>query len=469
MPDATDVIVVGVGTCGEDAALRLLSAGLEVTGVEAHLLGGECPYWACLPTKSMIRSANLIHEARRANGLIGSVDVEPDWSLIAARVRSEITGDWDDATAVARFEGHGGRFVRGFGAMSGPSTVVVEGVEYEARRGVILATGSIPAIPPIPGLADVDYWTTHEAVSTAELPRSLIILGGGAVGCELGQVFARFGVDVTIVEGAARLLPGEEPEASAVINEALDDEGITVLTGVTATSVGTGGGSTIVTLDDGTELRGERLLVATGRRVELGGLGLESAGIEATGRFIPVDEHLRAADRIWAIGDVTGQGMLTQVALYQGTIAVADLLGHDPPPADYSTLPRATFTDPEVGSVGLTEDQARAAGIDVAVVTKDLASTFRGWLHRTGNTGVIKLVADRPTGVIVGATFVGPHGAEVMGMLAVAIRARVPLVDLVNMIYAFPTFYGGVGEALGAYGRGLTRVLDPGSTPMFDD
>ncbi|HVR79029.1 MAG TPA: NAD(P)/FAD-dependent oxidoreductase [Acidimicrobiia bacterium] len=465
----TDVIVVGVGTCGEDAALRLMSAGLEVIGIEARLIGGECAYWACLPTKSMIRSANLLHEARRADGLIGRVDVEPDWSLVSDRVRAEITGNWDDTPAVARFEGHGGRFVRGRGALTGPRTVVVDGAEFEARRGIILATGSIPAIPPIPGLSDVEYWTTHQAVSTEELPRSLIVLGGGAVGCELGQVLARFGVEVTIVEGAARLLPGEEPEASAVIIEAFTDEGITVLTRVRATSARSGDGSIIVTLDDGSELHGERLLVATGRRVDLGGLGLEMAGVDGSGRFIAVDDYLRAADGIWAIGDVTGKGMLTQVALYQSTIAVADLLGHDPPPADYTTLPRATFTDPEVGSVGLTEDQARGAGIDVDVVIKDLRSTFRGWLHRSGNTGLIKLVADRRAGMLVGATVVGPHGAEVLGMLAVAVRTRAPLDDLVNMIYAFPTFYGGVGEALGAYGRGLTRVLDPGFTPMFDD
>lgn len=469
MSDSADVIVVGVGTCGEDAALRLMAAGLDVIGIEARLVGGECAYWACLPTKAMIRSANLLQEARRANGAIGRVDVDPDWSLVADRVRTDVTGNWDDSTAVARFEEKGGRLVRGRATLTGSRSVLVNGSVYEARTGIIIATGSSPAIPPIPGLADVDYWTTHDAVSTEELPGSLIVLGGGAVGCELGQVFARFGVDVTIIEGADRLLPGEEPEASKAITEAFSREGVTVLTGVRAASVGNGTGAVTVSLDDGRELRGERLLVATGRRVELGQLGLEAAGIDGSGRFIPVDDRLRAGDGIWAIGDVTGKGMLTQVALYQGAIAVADLLGHDPTPADYRVLPRATFTDPEVGSVGLTEDQARTAGLEVDVVVKDLQATFRGWLHHTGNTGIIKIVADRSAGVLVGATAVGPHGSEVLGMLAVAVRTGARLDDLVDMIYAFPTFFGGVGEALGAYGRGLTRVLDPGSTPMFDD
>jgi len=469
MAEATDVIVLGVGTCGEDAALRLLTAGLEVTGIEARLLGGECAYWACLPTKSMIRSANLVEEAKRADGLIGKVDVRPDWSLVSTRVRELVTGHWDDSPAVARFEGKGGRFVRGVGQLVGPSRVAVDGVEFEARRGIILATGSTPSIPPIPGLAAIDYWTTHEAIAAEELPASLIVLGGGAVGCELGQVFARFGVEVTIVEGADRLLPAEEPEASAVIGNAFKSEGITVLTGARVESAGSKSGTVTIMLEGGEEVSAERLLVATGRRVDLTGLGLETAGIDASGRFIPVDEHLRAADRIWAIGDMTGKGMLTQVALYQGTIAVADVLGHDAPAADYSTLPRATFTDPEVGSVGLTEEQGRAAGFDVDVVVKDLAATFRGWLHHTGNSGLIKLVADRRAGVLLGGTSVGPHGAEMVAMLTVALRTRAPLDDLVNMIYAFPTFSGGIGEALGAYGRGLTRVLDPGSTPMFDD
>jgi pyruvate/2-oxoglutarate dehydrogenase complex dihydrolipoamide dehydrogenase (E3) component len=465
----TDVIVLGVGTCGEDISLRLMAAGFEVTGIEARLIGGECPYFACLPTKSMIRSANLLQEARRADGLVGTVDVTADWSLVATRVREEITGGWDDSYAVARFEGNGGHFVRGRGTLTGPKSVAVAGVEYEARRGIVIATGSKPAIPPIPGLEDVAYWTTRDAIQVEELPSSLLVLGGGAVGCELSQVFARFGVSVTIVEGRDRLLPLEEPVASAAITEAFESEGIKTLTGARVESIAGESGSVTATMSDGSRVSAVRLLVATGRTVDVEGLGLDTAGISAPDGFIEVDERVRAAPDIWAVGDVTGVGMFTHVGLYQGSIAVSDILGNDPAPANYTVLPRATFTDPEVGSVGLTEAQARDNGYEVDVSVKQVGSTFRGWLHKTGHVGVIKLVVDRASGALLGATAVGPHGGEVLGMLSVVMKTGTPVSDLVDMIYAFPTFYGGVGETLGAYGRGLMQVLDPGSKPMFAD
>lgn len=465
----TDVIVLGVGTCGEDISLRLMAAGLDVTGIEARLIGGECPYFACLPTKSMIRSANLLQEARRADGLVGSVDVSADWSLVAARVRDEITGGWDDSYAVARFEGNGGTFIRGRGRLTGPTTVAVDGVEYEARRGIVVATGSQPAIPPIPGLVDVDYWTTRDAIQASELPSSMLVLGGGAVGCELSQVFARFGVSVTIVEGRDRLLPMEEPEASAAIAEAFESEGIETVTGARVESISGEVGAVTATMSNRSQVSAERLLVATGRAVDVEGLGLDAADMSAPDGFIEVDERVRAAPGIWAVGDVTGVGMFTHVAMYQGSITVGDILGKDPAPADYTVLPRATFTDPEVGSVGLTEAQARDIGYDVEVVVKQVGSTFRGWLHKTGNAGVIKLVVDRGSGALLGGTSVGPHGGDVLGMLGVVMKTGTPVADLVDMIYAFPTFYGGVGEAIGAYGRGLMQVLDPGSTPMFTD
>ncbi len=468
MPDA-DVIVLGVGTCGEDLSLRLMAAGLDVVGIDARLVGGECPYFACLPTKSLVRSANLVQEARRANGLVGQVEVVTDWSVVAGRIRSEITGGWVDDTAVARFEAKGGRFVRGRGRLTGPDSVSVGGVEYRAKRGIVIATGSRPFVPPIPGLADIEYWTTRDAVQAERLPRSLLVLGGGAVGCELGQVFSRFGVDVAIVEGAGRLLPAEEPEASAVLSEVFAAEGIAVHTGAKVESVRPRAGSTIATLDTGEEIASERILVATGRQVDLDDLGLEAARIAAGGRYISVDERMRAAPGIWAIGDVTGVGMLTSVAMYQGSVCVADILGRSVPAADYSVIPRATFTDPEIGAVGMTEAQAREAGIDVAVAVKHLGSTFRGWLHRTGNDGVVKLVVDRVSGRLVGATSMGPHGAEVLGMPAVMMKTGVPVTELLDLIYAFPTFHGGIGEALGAYGRGVGRVLDPETEPMFGD
>lgn len=469
MAESTDVIVLGVGTGGEDVALRLLAAGLDVVGIEPRLIGGECPYWACLPTKSLIRSAHLLQEARRGDGLVGRIDVKPDWSSVAARLRSEITGGWDDAAAVDRFESRGGRLVRGWGRLSGPTTVTVGEESFTARRGVVLATGSRPAVPPIPGLTDVSYWTTRDAVAAEELPRSLIVLGGGTVGCELGQMFARFDVDVTIVEGTDRLLPREEPAASEILLATFAGEGIAVHTGTPVASVSPADGSVVVALEDGSQLAADCLLVATGRTVDVSDLGADAAGLDVSTGFVEVDERLRAADRVWALGDVTGKGMFTHVALYQGSIVVADLLGQDPPAADYRALPRVTFTDPQVGAVGMSEAQARAAGLEVDIAVKQVPATFRGWLHRTGNDGLLKLVVDRGSGTLVGATAVGPQGGEVLGMLSTAIHARVPVDDLVAMIYPFPTFYGGVGEALGAYGRGLMSVLDPATSPMFTD
>jgi pyruvate/2-oxoglutarate dehydrogenase complex dihydrolipoamide dehydrogenase (E3) component len=470
MATDTDVIVLGVGTSGEDVALRLLGAGLEVVGIEPQLIGGECAYWACLPTKSMIRSANLLQEARRADGLVGRVEIEPDFSQVAARVRTEITGDWDGGTARDRFTARGGRHVDGYGRFVGPREVTVGDEVFSARRGVVVATGSQPAVPPIPGLREVDFWTTHDAIQASAVPASLIVLGGGAVGCELGQVFARFGAEVTIVEAAERLLPGEEPEASAVVASALEADGVAVRTGVAVAGVARHDASIVATLADGTELEAERLLVATGRRVDTTGLDVDAAGLVVSARgFVEVDGRCRAGDGVWAIGDVTGKGMFTHVALYQAGIAVTDLLGHDPQPADYRAVPRVTFTDPEVASVGMREDEARAAGLDVDVVIKQVGATFRGWLHRVGNDGIVKLVVDRGSRTLVGATAVGPNGGEVLGMLSTAVHARIPVDDLLDMIYPFPTFTGGVGEALGAYGRGLVTVLDPGTPPMFTD
>jgi pyruvate/2-oxoglutarate dehydrogenase complex dihydrolipoamide dehydrogenase (E3) component len=457
----TDVVVIGVGTCGEDLSLRLLGAGLAVVGIEAALVGGECAYWACLPSKAMIRAGNLLQEARRVNGVAGQSEVVPDWAPVAARVRTEVTGGWDDTTAVKRFESHGGRLVHGYGRLIGPRTVAVGKERFKARRGIVVATGSKPAIPPIPGLNQVDYWTTRDVIQVEKLPKSLIVIGGGAVGCELGQILARFGVDVTIVEAGERLLPAEEPQASQALETAFAGEGITVRSGALVRQVGRREGSIVVTLTGGEQLVSERLLVATGRTVDLSGLGLETAGIIPTGRGIPVDERMRAADGIWAMGDVTGVAMFTHVALYQSAIIAAEILGQHHPPARYDAVPRVTFTDPEVGAVGMTESAARAAGLDVVVAEKQLPATFRGWLHASGS-GTIKLIAERKTGVLLGATAVGPRAGEMLGLLGLAVHARIPLAELRSMIYAFPTFYGGIGEAVGAYGRGLATVIDPG-------
>ncbi|MGE0139487.1 MAG: NAD(P)/FAD-dependent oxidoreductase [Ilumatobacteraceae bacterium] len=442
-----DVVVLGMGPGGEDVAGRLAEAGLDVVGIEAGLVGGECPYWGCIPSKMMIRAAHLVAEARRLPGVAGSASVEPSWAPVAERIRSQATDNWDDTVAVDRFVGKGGTFVRGRGRLVSGDTVAVGERQFVARRGVVVATGTTAAIPPIPGLSDTPYWTNRDAVEAKELPSSIIVLGGGAIGAELAQVYARFDVTTTIVEAADRLLPLEEPRAGELIGDVFATEGIDVVTGVGATRVDHGGGFT-VTLADGRELTAEQLLVATGRRVDLAAIGADAIGIDPTGRSLPVDERCRVTDGVWGVGDVTGKGAFTHVAMYQARIVASDILGESVTPADYSALPRVTFTDPEVGSVGLTADAARQAGIDVATGTTNVPSTARGWLHAVGNDGFIQLVADRARGVLVGATSVGPSGGEVLGLLALAVHARVPLEELRSMIYAYPTFHRGVEDAL---------------------
>jgi pyruvate/2-oxoglutarate dehydrogenase complex dihydrolipoamide dehydrogenase (E3) component len=326
---------------------------------------------------------------------------------------------------------------------------------------VVIATGSKPAVPPIPGLADVAYWTTHEAIAADPLPGSMVVLGGGAVGCELGQVFSRFGVEVTIVEGRDRILPLEEPEASLLIGSVLQSEGIDVRTGMRVESAGGADDDVELTLEGGATVSANRVLVATGRTVDLSELGLDSAGVVANGRFIDVDDRMRAGDGIWAMGDITGKAMFTHAALQQSATIAGDILGRDQSPIRYEAMPRVTFTDPEVGSVGLSEAQAEERGLDVAVAVKNVPSTFRGWLHDTNIQGLIKLVIDTGAGTLVGATVVAPSGGEVLGLLSLAVHQRTPIDALRSLTYAFPTFHGGIGEALGAYARGTGTVIDP--------
>lgn len=447
--DATtvDAIVIGMGPGGEDVAGKLASAGLSVVGIEAGLVGGECPYWGCIPSKMMVRAAHLLAETRRVPGLAGTSTVTPDWAPVAPRIRAEATDNWDDTVAVDRFVARGGTLVRGRGRLVADDTVQVDDDRYRATRAVVVATGSTAAAPPIPGLSDTPYWTNHEAIEVTELPASIVVLGGGAIGAELSQVFARFGVDVTIVEARDRLLPLEEPAAGQLLADVFRAEGIDVVTGVAAQAVSYDGRFQIA-LADGRELVAEQLLVATGRRVDLAGIGAEVLGVDTASASLTVDEHLRVTDGVWAVGDVTGRGAFTHVAMYQSAIAVADILGEPHTPADYAALPRVTFTDPEVGSVGLTAQEARDAGIDVGVGGVEVPSTARGWLHKAGNEGFIHLVADQRRGVLVGATSMGPNGGEVLGLLTLAVHARTPIDQLRSMIYAYPTFHRGIEDAL---------------------
>lgn len=452
---AVDLVVIGLGPGGEHLATEAAKAGLSVVGIDERLVGGECPYYGCVPSKMVIRAANLLADARRVVALAGTAEVAPDWGKVHARIRDEATDDWDDTVAVERLERAGVRFVRGHGRLVDTGVVEVDGTRYAASKGVVLNTGTSPAAPPVDGLADTPFWTNRDVLATPDLPASMTVIGGGAIGAELAQAFGRFGTRVSLVEVAPRILALEEPESSDVVARAMAADGIQVLAGASIGSVRHADGRFTVSLTDaaGTalELGSDRLLVAAGRRPNLADLGLETVGLDPGARAVDTDARMRAGERLWAIGDITGKGAFTHMSMYQADVALADITGRtgaDGREAEYHAVPRVTFTDPEVGSVGLSEAQAREAGIDVAVGIAPLAESTRGWITGPGGDGLIKLVEDRAAGHLVGATSVGPMGGEVLSMLATAVHARVPTATLARMPFAYPTFHRAVETAL---------------------
>lgn len=430
-----DVVVIGSGSGGRAVAGRLADAGMAVAMVEQELVGGECPYWACMPSKALLRPPEAVHGARAVPGVHADLD---DWAAVRA-FRDDVVSGRDDSDKVARYSDRGVTILRGRGALTGPGAVTVDGTRHTADR-VVIATGSAATWPPVEGIRDVDAWTNREAMEMDEVPASALVLGAGPVGVEIGQMMSRYGADVTIADSAPRLLAKEDPEVSDLLARRFTGEGITLALGTEAVRVApAAGGMTRVELDDGSEHVVARLVVATGRHARVADIGLDTIGVTPGDHGLAVDARCRLADGVWAIGDVTDVGQFTHLASYQGRIVCADILG-EPRDADYSAIPRSVFCDPEVAAVGRTAEQAREEGIDVATASVDLADLERASTYGRDVGGIVGLVADRGAGVLVGAHAVGPLASEWMHMAVLAVRARVPVEVLRDVIGQFPTF-----------------------------
>ena len=438
--DAFDVVCIGAGTVSEGVASELKGSGISFAVIERELVGGECPYWGCIPSKTLLRSAEVLAEAGHARELAASrVEWDVDFDKIARRTHA-IARDEDDTKATEALVEQGATIIRGDGRLTGPHTVMVGDRQLTARKGIVIGTGTSAAIPPIEGIDSTPYWTNREATLARELPRSMVVLGSGPIGAELSQAFARFGCAVDVVEAVDRLIPGEEEEASNELAKAFEEDRITVHLSAKAVAAEGSAEGIRLRLESGETLRGERLLVAVGRRPKLKGLDLAAAGIATTEKgWIMVDDHtLLAAPGIWAGGDVTGIGAFTHLAWYHGKVIGRQLTGKEAV-ADHRAIPRVTFTDPEIASVGLSEANARKQLSKVRVVIADSGNGTRGYINGPPG-GVIKLVADMERKVLVGALVVGPRAGEMIAELTLAIRGRIPLAVLEDTLHAFPTF-----------------------------
>ena len=430
-----DAVVLGAGPAGEVAVSRLNGQGLKVALVERELVGGECGYWACIPSKTLLRPPEARSEAERSAGVAAP---ELSWPEVAA-YRDTMVRHLDDSAQVSGYREEGVDVFRGEGRIAGPGRVEVDGQVLQTDR-VIVATGSDASIPPIDGLEQAGYWTNREATTLAEIPESIVILGGGPVGVELGQLMRRFGARVTIVEHGERLLSREGPAVGELIAQSLRDEGLEIRLGAKATAVERRDGERMVRLDDGDQVSGRELLVATGRAPRVHGIGLESIGIDPDPGGLEVDERCRAAEGVWAIGDVTGVMALTHVGMYQGRITAQDIAGGQPR-ADYAAIPRVVFSDPEVAAVGLTEQQAREDGIEVATARVALAEAIaRPSTYEENPRGDLGLIADNQRQVLIGAWAVAPMASEWIHYAALAIKTQTPLAVLRDTVAQFPTF-----------------------------
>jgi pyruvate/2-oxoglutarate dehydrogenase complex dihydrolipoamide dehydrogenase (E3) component len=461
MSQEFDVVCLGGGVAGEAIAGGLRGSGLTLAVVERELVGGECPYWGCVPSKTLLRSGETLSEADRARRLAAS---RVEWSVDFQKVSKRVlwmARDLDDSRPAAALEATGATLVRGEGRLTDPRTVAVGGEHLIARRAVVIANGSTAVIPPIPGLDTVEFWTNRQAAIPRELPSSLAILGGGAIGIELGQAFARLGSKVTVVEAGPKFLGLEEPEAGAALRPHLEADGISLMIGDPCVSVeerfdgaSPQHSAVVLHLKSGAVVSAERLLVATGRRPNAE--AWRDAGLAQTERgWLKVDPAtLEERPGVFGAGDVTGLGGFTHLAWYHGDVVARRLRGTDAR-ADHTAVPRVTFTDPEIASVGLSEAAARARGIDVVVAGADPAETARGYIHDF-HGGAIKLVGDRGRGVLIGATLVTPRAGEILGELVLAIKLRTPLETLADVIHPFPAFNRVLGATLGELAARVT-------------
>lgn len=438
-----DVVVLGAGSVAEWVP-RVTRAGKSVAIVEGHRVGGECPFVACMPSKALLWSSEVRHLASRAHTIGATAHpLQLDEGAVAyaaaVRRRDRVAERRDDTQHAATLERAGATLVRGWGRIDRPGVVSV-GDRTLAYTDLVINTGSFPVVPPIPGLDGVPTWTSDEALISDVLPANLIVLGGGPVGCELAQVYARFGTAVTLVDPAGHLLPKEEQAIGAALGAALRREGIDLRLGQPASGAGATGDGAEVVLEDGTALRAERVLLAVGRTPRTHQIGLEALGIETHHHAIQLDEHCRVRGQahVWAGGDVTGVAPYTHTANYHGRIIAANLTGTSLT-ADHRAIPRAVYTDPAVAAVGLTEHEARTAGYRVATAEMALKETARAAADGTAD-GHLLLVADSERRVLLGASAIGPHAPEWIGEAALAIRAAVPIAVLADLVHPFPTY-----------------------------